>query len=240
MFEYIRADGYKRCVAAYADRHGERVFYRFIRHGFEVKQFVTAENELVRAADLLHRHLKLIEGYEYAERQVETTADYRNIIQGVPSNSTNRQHQQVMRHMALEYSLTDSRHPLRQIEKIVSGMFRRKTNFDDLQGMVIDCVTDDEQLSHELSGDRRKIESWPKDYRAYTTVMAEAENMATVLQDEEKLHALEQALAELGARFTSLGGYIQMTSSNSKNPYYKNKNSYSIQKVKPFKINAHK
>lgn len=164
-FEYQRHGGQKRMAVAYSDKSGERVLYRFIRRGYEITQFIQDNGDFVKVADF-RTHLQT-HGFHCSERQIESQTEYKNIIQGVPSNTTDRVHQKYLRELTQEYSFTTSKQPLRQIEKIVSGMFRRKTNFDDLQSMVIDCVSDD-LVSHSISGDRRKIEDWPKGYKAYT------------------------------------------------------------------------
>ncbi|MGV8894073.1 MAG: ATP-binding protein [Burkholderiaceae bacterium] len=204
-FEYQRPGGYKRMVIAYADKAGERVLYRFVRHGFAVDQFIQADGEFVPAINLA-KHLRLKE-FAFSERQIESQTEYRHIIQGVPSNTTDKQHLRYLRELTQEYAFTSAKQPLRQIEKIVSGMFRRKTNFDDLQSMVIDCVAD-EVASHSISGDRRKIEDWPKGYKAYTAVMALAPDMAAIEDADIKLQAIELALGEIRAKYCSLADHL--------------------------------
>lgn len=211
-YEYQRADGQMRLVIAYADRHGERVFYRFVRQGFDVRQFVTEDDQLVRATDLL-KHLRL-QGFDCASKQVETQSDYRHIIQAVPSTSTNRQYQRQMNAMLADYSFASPRQSLPQIEKIVSGMFRRKTNFDDLQSMVIDCVADEGDV-HEISGDRKKLEDWPQHYRAYQAVMAFEAPVQEVLQQESELQAVEAELSQSYARFSALQRQLQQQAQES-------------------------
>jgi hypothetical protein len=205
VFEYQRPGGQKRLVVAYSDRSGERVLYRFVRHGFDVAQFIEDDGEFVQAANLV-KHLRMKE-LDCSERQIESQTEYRSIIQGIPSNTTDKQHQRYLREITQEYSFTTSKQPLRQIEKIVSGMFRRKTNFDDLQSMVIDCVAD-EATSHSISGDRRKIEDWPKGYKAYTGVMALALKMDAVDNSEINLQAVELALGEIRAKYRSLTNHL--------------------------------
>ncbi len=204
-FEYQRPGGYKRMVIAHADRAGERVLYRFVRHGFELTQFIQADGEFVPTINLA-KHLRLKE-YAFSERQIESQTEYRHIIQGIPSNTTDKQHLRYLRELTQEYAFTSAKQPLRQIEKIVSGMFRRKTNFDDLQSMVIDCVAD-EVASHSISGDRRKIEDWPKGYKAYTAVMALAPGMAAIEDADIKLQAIELALGEIRAKYCSLAAHL--------------------------------
>jgi len=74
-----------------------------------------------------------------------------------------------------DYAFTSSQ-PLKHIEKIVSGMFKRRTHFDDLQMMVVDCIGDNQQHT-KLTLDRAKIEKWPQDYQAYQAVMAKQSTM---------------------------------------------------------------
>lgn len=204
-FEYQRHGGHKRMVVAYSDRSGERVLYRFIRSGYEVTQFIQENGDFVKVSDF-YKHLKNLR-FQCSERQIESQTEYRNVIQGIPSNTTDRSHLKYLRELTQEYSFTTFKQPLRQIEKIVSGMFRRKTNFDDLQSMVIDCVSDD-LASHSISGDRRKIEDWPKGYKAYMSVMALAPKMLTAEQAENQLQAAEFALGEICAKFRSLIAHL--------------------------------
>ncbi|MBG6074081.1 MULTISPECIES: ATP-binding protein [unclassified Polaromonas] len=204
-FEYQRHGGHKRMVVAYADKSGERVLYRFIRSHFDVSQFIRADGEFVKVPDF-RTHLQT-HGFQCSERQIESQSDYRNIIQGIPGNSTDKQHQLYLRQLTQDYAFTTTRQPLRQIEKIVSGMFRRKTNFEDLQSMVIDCVAD-EMASHAISGDRRKIEDWPRGYKAYAAVMALEPRMQAAELAESQLQAAELALGDIGAKYRSLGLHL--------------------------------
>ena len=155
VYEYQRHDGHKRLAVAYADRNGERVLFRFVRSGFELQQFVSMSGEIIQASDLA-KHLR-INGYPCSE-QLESLAEYRAVIQATSSGTRDRERQKQLRNLIADYAFTQSKYPLTQIEKIVSGMFRRKTNFEDLQSMVVDCIAEqDSTLS--LSGDRRKIQN---------------------------------------------------------------------------------
>ncbi|WP_022952779.1 ATP-binding protein [Leucothrix mucor] len=204
IFEYQREAGEQRLVVAYADSSGERVFYRFVRHGFELNQFITEDGKIVQAQDLV-RHLKL-SGYHYSEKQIESLTEYRAIIQAVGSGTRDRQRQKYLRALTADYACTSINHPLGQIEKIVSGMFRRKTNFEDLQSMTVDCVAlQDGDLS--LSGDRRKIEDWPRHFKSYREVMALAPKMEQAEAADNKLQVVEQSLGEIRAKYQSLANH---------------------------------
>ena len=211
IFEYHRR-GNKCQVAVYADRNGDKVVYRFIRHGFELLQFALADGEIVRAKNLV-KHLK-IQGFQCCEQQIESLSEYRAIVQAVPSGTRDRQRQRYLRELTADYSFTPTHRPLPQIEKIVGGMFRRKTNFEDLQGMVVECVSDQTNIL-SISGDRRKIEDWPCHYKAYREVMALAPTMDAVEQTNNSLLAVELALGEIKAKYLSLLGNLDQSSHKS-------------------------
>jgi DNA repair exonuclease SbcCD ATPase subunit len=204
VYEYQRYDGQKRLAVAYADRNGERVFFRFIRAEYALQQFIGAAGEIVPAPDLA-KHLRT-NGYQCSE-QLESLAEYRAVIQATHSGTRDRERQKQLRNLIAEYAFTHSNRPLTQIEKIVSGMFRRKTNFEDLQSMVVDCIAEqDSTLS--LSGDRRKIESWPLHYQAYQAVMALAPTMEAADTAHQHLVAAEQALGDIRAQYHSLCDHL--------------------------------
>lgn len=205
VYEYQRYDEQKRLVVAYADRSGERVLFRFIRGDYALQQFVGSAGEIIQAPDL-RRHLN-INGYQCSE-QIESLAEYRAIIQASHSGTRNRERQKQLRSLIAEYAFTTSNRPLTQIEKIVSGMFRRKTNFEDLQSMVVDCIAEQDS-SLSLSADRRKIESWPLYYQAYQTVMALAPTLEAADNAHQQLVVAEHALGEIRAQYQSLCHYLE-------------------------------
>ncbi|MDD2776716.1 MAG: ATP-binding protein [Gallionella sp.] len=212
VFEYQRPAEQKRLVVIYSDPSAEQLRYRFVRHGFDLKkQFVTISGELVESANLV-KHLKM-EGYQCSELQISTLAEYRAIIQGVASGTRDRDRQKQLSNLTRDYACTPISKPLGQIEKIVSGMFKRKTNFEDLQSMVVDCISEQEG-SVSLSGDRSKIEDWPRHYRAYRDVMALAPTMEAADEVDQQWQAAEQVLGGIRAQYQSLQLHFEATYQN--------------------------
>ncbi|WP_339080616.1 ATP-binding protein [Pseudomonas sp. TMP9] len=210
-FEYSRADGSLRLVVCYSTGSGEKLSYRFVRGGFNESMFKTSDTDLVTAQNL-KAHLKL-SGVIFADRQIETISEYRAIIQGAVFPTSDRQRQREIKQLVQDYSF--SQQPLRQIEKIVTGMFRRETNFSDLQSMVVNCVSDGHAGfdsgagSISISQDRSKIEGWTSDYNAYVAVMKLEPRMAAVEESESDLMAIDDALAEIRAKYASLKNHLE-------------------------------
>jgi hypothetical protein len=149
------------------------------------------------------RRLNLI-----CSESISSVAEYRTIIQGKTGTGRDRQRQ---RSLAADFAFVGSGHHLTHIEKIVSGMFLRRTNFEDLQRMVVSCIAEGPgQIA--LSTERKKIESWPEHYEAYREVMQEAPCMDQVLAAEMRLLASEAELGRLHARLRRLNDHLEEAS----------------------------
>lgn len=222
VFEYQRPAGQKRLVVIYADTSAEHLCYRFVRHGFLLDQFVDSlSGELIESVNLA-KYLKMRD-FQCSE-QITILKEYKGIIQGIANGGRDRQ--KALQNLVADYACTSSSRPLGQIEKIVSGMFKRKTNFEDLQSMVVDCISEQEG-SVSLSGDRSKIEDWPRHYRAYRDVMALAPTMDAAEQVDQQWQAAEQVLGGIRAQYQSLQGYLDETyreNSSEKNTVETNAN----------------
>ncbi|WP_373974147.1 ATP-binding protein [Chitinibacter sp. SCUT-21] len=206
VFEYQRPDGGLRMVVAYADRHGEKVCFRLVREGFDPKQFVTADGAFVPAPQLV-RHLKL-NGFRCHEQQIESLAEYRAIMLATHSSTGDRKRLREIRELSSDYGFTVPNKPLHQIEKIITGMFRRKTNFEDLQSMVVECTSDTQQTL-SMTADRKKLEDWPRHYAAYTSVMMLEPVMNQADQAAQRLEATRASLGEVKGKLTSLLAHLE-------------------------------
>lgn len=196
VYEYQREDA-MCCAILCADQSGEGVEYRFASSPYQREWFVhDDETTLVASSNLLER-LKL-RGIRCTRKM--PLDQYRAIIQGKRAHGSDlKQH----RRDILEYAFCPSSHPLPHIERIVFGMFMRKTNFTDLQRMIVSTVTDvSGQIS--LGAERKKVENWPDAYDSYAAVMAEEHRMENVQNSYNAVLAAEQELRHIHGRFHSL------------------------------------
>lgn len=201
VFEYLRRE-VPCMVVLHASQQGGERRYRFVRSAYREDLFLLEDGVNILQVPDLRRHFKL-KGVIHSEA-ISSVSEYRSIIQGKVGSGKARQRQ---RALVADYAFVGSGHHLTHIEKIVSGMFLRRTDFQDLQHMVVSCISEgDAEIA--LSTERRKIASWPEHYGAYTRAMDEAGRMAEVLDRETRLTAVEAELGRIHARVLRLLAHL--------------------------------
>ena len=204
VYEYQRRDQIC-CVILHSNRQGGERRYRFLRSAYRPDLFLLPDGRNILQVPDLQRHFKL-QGVIHSEA-ILSVAEYRSIIQGKGGSGKKKQHQ---RALVADYASVGSGHHLTHIEKIVSGMFLRRTDFQDLQRMVVSCISDsDSEIA--LTTERRKIASWPEHYGAYTRAMEESGRMTEVLDREARLTAVETELGRIHARVLRLLAHQEET-----------------------------
>jgi hypothetical protein len=196
VYEYYREDAIC-CAILCADSSGDSVEYRFVDGAYQRDWFVHEDGKsLVASANLLER-LKL-QGIVCSRKM--HLDQYRAVIQGKRAHGSDLK---LHRRDLMAYSFCPPSQPLPHIERIVFGMFTRKTNFADLQRMIVATVTDAAgQIS--LGTERKKVESWPDAYHSYSAVMVHASRMEEVEAAYLASLAAEQELRSLHGRFLAL------------------------------------
>jgi len=182
---------------------GEAGFnYRFIRAAYDLS-FFTEEGDgtnLISAKDLKVR-LKTM-GVPHSH--VLAISEYRNIIQGrIAGGKTSAEN----RALVADYSFTASGSRLVHIEKIVSGMFTRKANFDEFLRVIVDYISSDGNAPISITGDREQYAEWPAQFAAYNEVMQHADLMKEVDEIDVKLNANGHELSCLHGKLLVLGQY---------------------------------
>jgi hypothetical protein len=134
IFEYNRR-GADRMVVMHASKTGDSVYYRFISQPFDISRFVDESGELMIGSELL-RHIA--KRGEFCSEQITALTDYRSIIQNTVRKKDHRA-------LAAQFAFVGAGSRLAHIEKIVTGMFSRVTDFHDLKRIIVSCITDDGQ-----------------------------------------------------------------------------------------------
>ncbi len=200
IFEYQRHE--QTCmVLMYASPNEEGLCYRFVDKGFDKSDFIDTHRDgthyPVSCRDLrthfLKRHINCSD-------QLTACSDYRTVIQNLPHKKG-----QELRNLVARYSFCNSSsgHRLKDIEKIVTGMFMRSTDFADLREMLVNCIEENrDSLALELK--METLDDWHKEYRAYQEAESERDKIERLNQLENDLLQVEQSLAELQYRLQCL------------------------------------
>ena len=200
IFEYQRHE--QTCMALmYASPNEEGLCYRFVDKGFEKDDFIEARRDgslyPVSCRDL-RKHFQ--KRHINCSDQITACSDYRTVIQNLPHKKG-----QELRNLIARYSFCNgnSGHRLKDIEKIVTGMFMRSTDFSDLREMLVNCIEENrDSIALELQ--METLDSWHKEYRAYQESESERDKIERLNQLENDLLQVELSLGELQYRLQCL------------------------------------
>lgn len=201
IFEYQR-DTQTCMVLVYASRNEEGLCYRFVDKGFERDDFIETRRDgshyPISCRDL-YKHFRT--RHINCSEQLTACNDYRTVIQNLPHKKGVELRSLIARYSFCNYSVG---HRLKDIEKIVTGMFMRATDFADLREMLVNCINEDTDAI-TLDVTIEILDSWYKEYQAFQAVEAERGSI-------ERLNALEidwvqvqQSLGILQHRLQQLG-----------------------------------
>jgi hypothetical protein len=200
IFEYRRHE--QTCMALmYASPNEEGLCYRFVDKGFDQNDFIETRRDgshyPVSCRDL---RVHFVKRHINCSDQLTACSDYRTVIQNLPHKKG-----QELRNLIARYSFCNgsSGHRLKDIEKIVTGMFMRSTDFADLREMLVNCIEENrDSLALELK--METLDDWHKEYRAYQEAESERDKIERLNQQENDLLQVEQSLSELQYRLQCL------------------------------------
>ncbi|HIC7214461.1 ATP-binding protein [Burkholderia stabilis] len=199
VYEY-RRDDVLCCAILCSDQSGDGVEYRFARSAYQREWFVHDDARTLVASQNLPERLKLGNVPCTGKMRLD---QYRAIIQGKRTHGSDLK---LHRRYVQEYACCPQGQTLLHIESIVLGMFMRKTNFTDLQRMIVSSVEgarEDLRGQIALGAERKKIDEWPSAFQSYSAVMAEEHRMESIQKAYDALLAAEQELRRVHARFLS-------------------------------------
>ena len=200
IFEYRRVQ--QICmVVIYASLNEEGLCYRFVDKGFDRDDFLETRLDgscyPISCRDL-KRHLD--KRQIHSSNQLTSCSDYRTVIQNLPHSKG-----QELRNLIARYSFCQGSagRRLKDIEKIVSGMLQRSTDFADLREMLVNCIDENrDSISLDVSMD--KLEDWHKEYRAYQHSEAEREQAAELGELAAEQEQFKTRFGELHKRLLLL------------------------------------
>jgi Protein of unknown function (DUF3584) len=200
IFEYQRHE--QTCMSLmYASPNEEGVCYRFVDKGFDKDDFIETRRDgtfYPVSCRNLRKHFQM--RHVNCSEQLTACSDYRTVIQNLPHKKG-----QELRTLVARYSFCNGSagHRLKDIEKIVTGMFMRSTDFADLRDMLVNCIDEDrDAIALELQ--METLQSWHKEYHAYQEAETERGNLERLNRLEIDWQQIELSLGELQYRLQRL------------------------------------
>ena len=200
IFEYQRFE--QICMAVmYPSLNDDGLCYRFVDKGFEREDFIETRSDgtfyPVPCRSLRAHFTKRRINHS---DQLTACSDYRTVIQNLPHKKG-----QELRQLVARYSFCNSSigHRLKDIEKIVTGMLTRSTDFADLRDMLVNCIEENRDAI-ALDVQMETLDSWHKEYRAYQATEAERDKIVRLNQLETDFGQVEFGLGELHHRLRCL------------------------------------
>jgi len=200
IFEYQRNE--QTCMAViYAAPSDDGLCYRFVDKGFERDDFIeTRRDGTFYPVSCRSLRAHFIKRRINHSEQLTACSDYRTVIQNLPHKKG-----QDMRQMVARYSFCNhsTGHRLKDIEKIITGMLTRSTDFADLRDMLVNCIEENRDAI-SLDVQMETLDSWHKEYRAYQSTEAERDKIVRLNQLETEFGQVELDLGELHYRLRCL------------------------------------
>lgn len=199
IFEYQRRQ--QLCmVVIYASKNEESLCYRFADKAFDITYFTEPRSDGV-LMPISCRELQKYWTLKRIQHSTQLTAysDYRTVIQNLTTPKAE------LRQLAARYSFGTGSggQRLKDIEKIVSGMLTRFTEFSDLREMLVSCIAEDrEAISLGIKPD--DLATWHKEYCAFEKVETERQQATRLVQLNDELTQTIQQLAQLQQRLRLL------------------------------------
>ncbi|MCX7098108.1 MAG: ATP-binding protein [Methylococcales bacterium] len=200
IFEYQR---HEQCcmVLMYASTTEEGLCYRFVDKGFDQADFIeTRRDGTMFPISCRNLRSHFAKRHINCSDQLTACSDYRTVIQNLPHKKGPE-----LRALVARYSFCNasSGHRLKDLEKIVTGMFMRSTDFADLREMLVNCIEENRE-SIGLEVQMETLDSWHKEYRAFQEAEAGRDQAGQLNQLENDLLQVEQGLNDLHYRVQCL------------------------------------
>jgi hypothetical protein len=202
IFEYRRPRQQTCMAVMYASPGEASLCYRFVDKGYAMEDFLVPDNGGWLPISCRDLKRQLDKKGIFSSNQLSSRNDYRTVIQNLP-HARGAEIRQLISRFSFCESAGGRR--LQHIEKIVTGMFMRSTDFRDLREMLVSCIEEDQDaITLEVRSDT--LHGWNREYRAFLHAESRRETMAELERVGEEAGAVRQELAELAARVRGLIG----------------------------------
>ncbi len=186
IFEYRRRDNVVMAVIHANGQQQGSVNYRFIDHAYEDRLFID-NNKFIEHQDL-HKHLQML---GISETKPLTRTQYRQIL----VNNAAPEH----RAYASRFAFVGSSNRLTNINRVITGILNRVTDFQDLKQMVISSIIGDDK-KFTLSTKKNELMKWIRDLQAHESLAAKRGVMESLETADSERIAMTAEIAAVHAR----------------------------------------
>ena len=196
IYEYRRETG-TLCQAVLTRKKDDGVSYRFIDAPYSAELYLNAEHQA-------HSYQEFSAGLRqrgiHSSHRIDTINEYRSIIQNDFSLLTGtlaRAESTRLRQVALRYSLVESPHRLRHIEKLVSAVHAKEGKMDTLKTMLA-AIFEDEGVALPTTRIKgAQVRDWVQRVRQSRRLSSLKKDSLSLSSQVETLNTTEQALWQL-------------------------------------------
>ncbi|HKM37049.1 MAG TPA: ATP-binding protein, partial [Thiopseudomonas sp.] len=196
IYEYRRETG-NICHVAITRKKDDGVSYRFINAAYSPELYFNDERQAYSYAEFTAGLRQ--RGIDSSHR-IDTISEYRSIIQNdfsLLSGSLPRVESTRIRQTALRYSLVESPHRLRHIEKLVSAVHAKEGKMDTLKTMLA-AIFEDEGVAlptTQIKG--AQVREWVQRVRQSRRLSSLNQDVTGISTQVDTLNTLEQTLWQL-------------------------------------------
>ncbi|MCE9679344.1 ATP-binding protein [Shewanella sp. AS1] len=197
IYEYGRDDGqfYQAVLASAGD--GKGVNYRFVAKGFELEDYVKSHQD-----DTILCHNMADFGREMKRQGVATTnllntREFRAIIQNDRTLLSTGSNRSELRAYARQFSLCQSEHSLRHIEKLAKAVHSKEGKMETIKSMIAAILEEDGVNPPTSRINPQRVEAWIREsqlIQGFEQIRPEFEKLE---QEFNQLLSAEQRLAGL-------------------------------------------
>ena len=197
VFDYQRPNGTDTPQLCHVliKSDGDKLLYRFIDSPFDIKLYLD-ENGTIFADDEIKRNYKSQRNCEVSS--LLSVDDYAKVIQ----NHRDLGGKKSLRSLQQRFSMSQS--PIKHIEKVVTSVFNKISNFDVIKQMIIEISQDaisSEMLSNNVTDmvniDKTDIDSWLADLHSSQAILNLEEKILSSLTDIDSLVEIKKDLQHL-------------------------------------------
>lgn len=202
IYEYINHQGVTYQVALSSSADGRAVNYRFIGKAYEIEDYIKSQSDN-GAMDIfgmqeLGRRLRSL-GIECSTQL--STKEYRAIIQNDQNLARILTNSKEIRTYARQYSLCDSKHSLRHVEKLVRAIHTKSGKMSAIKTMVAAILEEDAIEPPSIRIKPENVKKWADEILVVEQMSRRQPEMVKLSQLDHEVTAIEVRLGDAVAFF---------------------------------------